>query len=30
MHVKTETTKMGPKLNFPMLSKQDFASVCFL
>jgi hypothetical protein len=27
---KIETTKMDPKLNFYMLSKDDFASVCFL
>jgi hypothetical protein len=30
MHVKIETAKMDPKLNFHMLSKEDFASVCFL
>jgi hypothetical protein len=31
MHVKKiETTKMDPKPNFYMLSKEDFASVCFL
>jgi hypothetical protein len=28
--IKIETTKMDPKLNFYMLSKEDFASVCFL
>jgi uncharacterized protein with PQ loop repeat len=28
--LKIETTKMDPKLNFHMLSKEDFASVCFL
>jgi hypothetical protein len=27
--LKIETTKMDPKLNFYMLSKEDFASVCF-
>jgi hypothetical protein len=26
--LKIETTKMDPKLNFFMLSKEDFASVC--
>jgi hypothetical protein len=30
MHIKIETTKMDPKLNFYMLSNEDFASVCFL
>jgi hypothetical protein len=27
--LKIETTKMDPKHNFYMLSKEDFASVCF-
>jgi hypothetical protein len=27
--LKIETTKMVPKQNFYMLSKEDFASVCF-
>jgi hypothetical protein len=28
--LKIEATKMDPKQNFYMLSKEDFASVCFL
>jgi hypothetical protein len=27
--LKIETTNMDPKPNFYMLSKEDFASVCF-
>jgi hypothetical protein len=28
--LKIETIKMDPKLNFRMLSKEDYACVCFL